>query len=74
MPVALRLRAVAVAVAVAAVAVAAVAAAYAVLGLALGFVPERSQGSSAAASLAPYACAVLGVLFWTRPPRGGRVG
>ena len=38
------------------------------------YVGSGLYGSYAAASLAPYACAVLGVLFWTRTPRGGRVG
>jgi len=50
------------------------AAAYAVLGVALGFVLERSQGVFDLASLGPYACAVAGVLFWTLGPRGERGG
>ena len=46
-----------------------VAGAYAVLGVALGFVLEQSEGVFAAASLLPYAAAVLGVLLWTLPPK-----
>jgi len=46
-----------------------VAGAYAVLGVALGFVLEQSEGVLAAASLLPYAAAVLGVLLWTLPPK-----
>lgn len=46
-----------------------VAGVYAVLGTALGFVLEQSEGVFAAASLLPYAAAVLGVLLWTLPPK-----
>ena len=46
----------------------AVAAAYAVLGVALGFVLERSGSALAAGALVPYAAAVLGALLWTLPP------
>lgn len=55
----------------AALRVRAIAVAYAVLGVALGFVLERSQGALEAASLLPYACALAGVVLWTLPPRAG---
>lgn len=47
----------------------AVAAAYAVLGVALGFVLERSEGVFAVRSLLPYVAAVVGVVVWTLPPK-----
>lgn len=45
---------------------------YAVLGVALGFVLERSEGVLATAALLPYLAAVGGVVLWTQPvrPRG----
>ena len=46
-----------------------VAGAYAVLGVALGFVLERSEGVFAARSLLPYVAAVVGVVVWTLPPK-----
>ena len=46
-----------------------VASTYAVLGVALGFVLEQSEGVFATASLLPYAAAVAGVLLWTLPPK-----
>ena len=51
-----------------------VAVAYAVLGVALGFVLEGSQGALAGRSLLPYAAAVLGVVVWTLPPRTAPLG
>lgn len=48
------------------------ACAYAVLGVALGFVLERSEGVFAPASLLPYLAAVVGVVLWTLPPRHTR--
>ncbi|MBC7374615.1 MAG: hypothetical protein H7323_11560 [Frankiales bacterium] len=46
-----------------------VAAAYGVLGVALGFVLERSEGVFAARSLLAYVAAVIGVVVWTLPPK-----
>jgi hypothetical protein len=60
-----------------ALAVRALACLYAVLGVAFGFVLERSVDPLASATLLPYACAVLGVVLWTSPPKvrtGGRRG
>ncbi|MGI8537023.1 MAG: hypothetical protein ACR2K2_11110 [Mycobacteriales bacterium] len=42
---------------------------YAVLGVAFGFVLERSEGVLAAASLLPYLAAVAGVVLWTLPAK-----
>lgn len=49
----------------------AVTAGYALLGVALGFRLEGSQPvlSGRFDVLVPYACAVAGALFWTRPAR-----
>lgn len=46
-----------------------IAAVYSVLGVALGFVLEESQGVFDASALLPYAAAVLGVVLWTLPPK-----
>ena len=46
-----------------------VAGTYAVLGVALGFALERSQGVLTSSALLPYAAAVVGVVLWTLPPR-----
>lgn len=49
-----------------------VAVAYAVLGVALGFVLEASEGVLEARSFLPYAAAVAGVVLWLLPPKGAR--
>ena len=46
-----------------------VAVLYALLGVALGFVLERSTGILERETLLPYAAAVVGVVLWTLPPR-----
>ncbi len=45
---------------------------YAVLGVAFGFVLERSAEVLGAASVPPYVAAVLGVVLWTLPPSSRR--
>jgi hypothetical protein len=50
----------------------AVACLYAVLGVALGFVLERSVDVLAGETLVPYAFAVVGVALWTAPPKASR--
>lgn len=47
----------------------ALACGYALLGVALGFVLERSVGALDRATLLPYAAAVAGAFLWTLPPR-----
>lgn len=47
-----------------------VAVLYALLGTALGFVLEQSEGLVSTSTLLPYAAAVAGVLLWTLPPKG----
>lgn len=42
---------------------------YALLGVALGFVLEKSTGTFDTATLLPYAAAVAGVVLWTLPPK-----
>jgi hypothetical protein len=42
---------------------------YALLGVALGFVLEKSTGTFAVSTLLPYAAAVAGVVIWTLPPK-----
>ncbi len=46
-----------------------IAAVYALLGVALGFVLERSEGVLSAASVLPYLAALVGVVLWTLPPK-----
>ncbi len=46
-----------------------IAALYAVLGVAFGFVLERSEGILATGSFLPYLAAVVGVILWTLPPK-----
>lgn len=46
-----------------------IAAVYAVLGIALGFVLERSEGVLSSASVLPYVAAIVGVVLWTLPPK-----
>ncbi len=46
-----------------------VAAVYAVLGVALGFVLEKSTSTFDSSTLLPYAAAVVGVVLWTLPPK-----
>lgn len=46
-----------------------IAAVYAVLGVAFGFVLERSEGVLGAGSFLPYLAAVVGVILWTLPPK-----
>jgi hypothetical protein len=53
----------------AAVGIRVLAGAYAVLGVALGFVLERSVGVTASSSVLPYLAAVGGVVLWTLPPK-----
>ncbi len=45
---------------------------YAVLGVAFGFVLERSEGVLATAALLPYLAAVGGVVLWTQPVKPRR--
>lgn len=45
---------------------------YALLGVALGFVIEQSEGVLATRALLPYVAAVAGVLLWTLPPKRAR--
>ncbi len=47
----------------------AVAGVYAVLGVALGFVLEGSEGALDGRSVLPYVAAVVGVVLWTLPPK-----
>ena len=49
-----------------------VACAYAVLGTALGFALERSEGVLEARSLPPYAAALAGAVLWSLPPKAPR--
>lgn len=42
---------------------------YALLGVALGFVLEKSTGTFDTSTLLPYAAAVVGVVLWTLPPK-----
>jgi hypothetical protein len=42
---------------------------YALLGVALGFVLERSTGTLEGSTLLPYAATVVGVVLWTLPPK-----
>lgn len=42
---------------------------YALLGVALGFVLEKSTGPFESSTLLPYAASVVGVLIWTLPPK-----
>lgn len=42
---------------------------YALLGVALGFVLEKSTGILERETLLPYAAAVVGVVLWTLPPK-----
>jgi hypothetical protein len=53
----------------AAVGIRVLAGAYAVLGVALGFVLERSVEVTASSSVLPYLAAVGGVVLWTLPPK-----
>ncbi len=46
-----------------------VAVVYALLGVALGFVLEKSTGTLDTSTLLPYAAAVVGVVLWTLPPK-----
>lgn len=46
-----------------------VAVVYALLGVALGFVLEKSTGTLDSSTLLPYAAAVGGVVLWTLPPK-----
>lgn len=46
-----------------------VAVIYALLGVALGFVLEKSTGTLETSTLLPYAAAVVGVVLWTLPPK-----
>jgi len=46
-----------------------VAVVYALLGVALGFVLEKSTGTFETSTLLPYAAAVVGVVLWTLPPK-----
>lgn len=46
-----------------------VAVVYALLGVALGFVLEKSTGTFDSSTLLPYAAAVAGVVLWTLPPK-----
>jgi hypothetical protein len=50
----------------------AVAVVYALLGVALGFVIEKSTDVLAGDTLLPYAAAVAGVVLWTLPPKAPR--
>jgi hypothetical protein len=45
---------------------------YALLGVALGFVLERSKEALDGSTLLPYAAAVAGVVLWTLPPKAPR--
>ena len=45
---------------------------YAVLGVAYGFVLERSADVLGASSVPPYVAAILGVVLWTLPPSSRR--
>ena len=45
---------------------------FAVLGVAYGFVLERSADVLGAASVPPYVAAILGVVLWTLPPSSRR--
>ena len=49
-----------------------VASVYALLGVALGFVLEKSTGTFDRSTLLPYAAAVVGVLLWMWPPKKRR--
>lgn len=46
-----------------------IAGVYAVLGVAFGFVLERSEGVLGSGSFLPYLAAVVGVILWTLPPK-----
>jgi hypothetical protein len=49
-----------------------IAVVYALLGVALGFVLERSKDALDGSTLVPYAAAVVGVVLWTLPPKAPR--
>jgi hypothetical protein len=45
---------------------------YAVVGVALGFALERSQGALSLPALLPYLAAAAGAVVWTLPPKSAR--